>query len=112
MNQRDDRLPPIDELDLSCFDVLPCRQPASPIGPNAVVAVVDPSRIDIAPVPGARSVPLDLGVVVVERGLVIATGEHVKQRPHDLDVLLRHRCSYVKAGSETTPGISMIFLSI
>ena len=26
MNQRDDRLPPIDELNLRCFDVLPCRR--------------------------------------------------------------------------------------
>jgi hypothetical protein len=67
MNQGDDRLPSIDELNLGCFDVLPCREPASPIGSDAVVAVVDARDIDAeAGLWGARSVPLDLGVVVAE----------------------------------------------
>jgi hypothetical protein len=75
MNQRYDRLPRIDELNLCCCDVLPCRKPASPIRPHALVAVVGPREIESATLRGARSVPLDLGVVVVERGLMIATGE-------------------------------------
>jgi hypothetical protein len=81
MNQRDDRLPPIDELNLSCFDVLPCRQPASPIGSNAGVAVVDPSGVDIAPIPAARSVPLDLGWVIKQEPLRRLGGAIAQFRP-------------------------------
>src|SRR5204862_27703 len=83
----DDCLPRIDELNVGGFDVLPRRQPTVPIRPYAVVAAVVPRCID----PGTRSVPFDLGVVVVERSLMIAAGEQVEQSPHDLHVLLRHR---------------------
>jgi hypothetical protein len=81
------RVPQILDLEL---DVLPRRQPASPKGPNALVAAVHARYVGDRLL-YSRGVPFDLRIVEVECSLVIAPPKGLNQVANELDVLLRHR---------------------
>jgi hypothetical protein len=87
----------IDQIRYLEADRLPRRKPSPPELAYPFMAAIDTSEIQSRM---ARSIPLDVWVVHLERVRVSTRVERLKQFAHDLHVLLRHRLLLEAGGFE------------